>query len=135
MNTLNFDLFLYDFLCWIFVVYDKIFYTKSHIPTEKAEQRHVSWLYSYKYKLHVSQIFIEYDINLWAYNTFKFNGVVNGVLFSTVFARIWTWFWKSDFFKKTTMWMFRLQVQNLMLEYKPNDHVRAKIARFSARWL
>lgn len=56
--------------------------------------------FSYKYKLHVSQIFIEYDINLWAYNTFKFNGVVNGVLFSTVFARIWTWFWKSDFLRK-----------------------------------
>lgn len=62
--------------------------------------RTASWLYSYKYKLHVSQIFIEYDINLWAYNTFKFNGVVNGVLFSTVFARIWTWFWKSDFLRK-----------------------------------
>lgn len=90
----------WSFSLRFFVVYDKIFYTKSQIPTEKAEQHHVSWLYSYKYKLHVSQIFIEYDINLWAYNTFKFNGVVNGVLFSTVFARIWTWFWKSDFLRK-----------------------------------
>lgn len=125
MNTsfLKFDLFFGDFLSWIFVVYDKTFYTKSHIPTEKAEQHNVSWLYSYKYKLYVSQIFIEYDINLWAYNTFKFNGVVNGVLFSTVFARIWTWFRKSDFLGK------------LKLEAVPtlSVNVSASISKFNAR--
>lgn len=79
---------------------------------------------------------MQLDQNKHALNS---NGVTNYVLISTFFARIKTRLQKLKRFLRDLKlclrneYMFRLQVQQLMLEYKPEAHGRGKLALFSAR--